>query len=238
MQNLNPYFFFVKFQDLFDVLNLSFALPPNSSSHVRHHSCPSALALPDHPENSPSSSSVASSLPWDPGGWLLDKCVQRCRSEPPGNNQDVCKEGNNKTYCCYQHIHSYLEAVLPPPAAATVAGEAPARRSWFCREKSMLYHSAARSTGLGGITRLGFSRTSSTYRERRECVCECVSGRDSFPKLQQGKKKTKKNKAYLINHLFVTRSIMILICLSKISLQSSISLHSLLKLLPGLSLQS
>lgn len=236
MQNLNPYFFFVKFQDLFDVLNLSFALPPNSSSHVRHHSCPSALALLDHPENSPSSSSVASSLPWDPGDWLLDKCVQRCRSEPPGNNQDVCKEGNNKTYCCYQYIHSYLEAVLPPPAAATVAGEAPARRSWFCREKSMLYHSAARSTGLGGITRLGFSRTSSTYRERRECVCECVSGRNSFPKLQQGGKK--KTKAYLINHLFVTRSITILICLSKTSLHSSISLHSLLKLLPGLSLQS
>lgn len=48
----------------------------------------------------------------------------------------------------------------------------------------------------------------------------------------------KKNKAYLMNHLFVTRSIMILICLSKISLHSSISLHSLLKLLPGLSLQS
>lgn len=53
----------------------------------------------------------------------------------------------------------------PPPAAATVAGEAPARRSWFCREKSMLYHSAALSTGLGGITRLGFSRTSRTYRK-------------------------------------------------------------------------
>lgn len=27
----------------------------------------------------------------------------------------------------------------------------------------MLYHSAALSTGLGGITRLGFSRTSSIY---------------------------------------------------------------------------
>lgn len=25
--------------------------------------------------------------------------------------------------------------------------------------------------------------------ERRECVCECVSGRDSFPKLQQGEKR-------------------------------------------------
>lgn len=49
----------------------------------------------------------------------------------------------------------------------------------------MLYHSAALSTGLGGITRLGFSRTSRTYRkgnphlgllpklykcERRECL--------------------------------------------------------------------
>lgn len=146
------------------------------------------------------------------------------------------KETTKHTVVTNTFIHSYLEAVLPPPAAATVAGEAPARRSWFCREKSMLYHSAARSTGLGGITRLGFSRTSSTYRERRECVCECVSGRDSFPKLQQGKKK--KTKAYLINHLFVTRSITILICLRKISLHSSISLHSLLKLLPGLSLQS
>lgn len=50
----------------------------------------------------------------------------------------------------------------PPPAAATVAGEAPASRSWFCREKSMLYHSAPLSTGLGGITRFGFSRTSRT----------------------------------------------------------------------------
>lgn len=29
----------------------------------------------------------------------------------------------------------------------------------------MLYHSAALSTGLGGITRLGFSRTSRTYRK-------------------------------------------------------------------------
>lgn len=54
----------------------------------------------------------------------------------------------------------------PPPAAATVAGEAPASRSWFCREKSMLYHSAALSTGFGGMTRLGFSRTSRTYKHR------------------------------------------------------------------------
>lgn len=51
---------------------------------------------------------------------------------------------------------------LPAAAAATVAGEAPASRSWFCSEKSMLYHSAARSAGLGGMTRLGFSRTSRT----------------------------------------------------------------------------
>lgn len=54
---------------------------------------------------------------------------------------------------------------IPPPAAATVAGEAPAKRSWFCREKSMLYHSAVLSTGLGGITRLGFSLTSRTYEQ-------------------------------------------------------------------------
>lgn len=51
----------------------------------------------------------------------------------------------------------------PPPAAATVAGDAPANRNWFCKEKSMLYHSAPLSTGLGGITRFGFSRTSKTY---------------------------------------------------------------------------
>lgn len=50
----------------------------------------------------------------------------------------------------------------PAAAAATVAGEAPASRSWFCSEKSMLYHSAVRSAGLGGMTRLGFSRTSRT----------------------------------------------------------------------------
>lgn len=75
-------------------------------------------------------------------------------------------------------VHSYTHA--PPPAAATVAGEAPASRSWFCREKSMLYHSAARSTGLGGITKLGFSRTSSIYKRgkfRRKglCVADHVS---------------------------------------------------------------
>lgn len=51
----------------------------------------------------------------------------------------------------------------PPPAAATVAGDAPANRNWFCKEKSMLYHSAPLSTGFGGITRFGFSRTSKTY---------------------------------------------------------------------------
>lgn len=50
----------------------------------------------------------------------------------------------------------------PAAAAATVAGEAPASLSWFCSEKSMLYHSAVRSAGLGGMTRLGFSRTSRT----------------------------------------------------------------------------
>lgn len=57
-----------------------------------------------------------------------------------------------------------IPAYLPAAAAATVAGEAPARRSWFCREKSMLYHSDVRSTGFGGITRLGFSRTSRICR--------------------------------------------------------------------------
>lgn len=57
-----------------------------------------------------------------------------------------------------------IPACLPAAAAATVAGEAPARRSWFCREKSMLYHSDVRSTGFGGITRLGFSRTSRICR--------------------------------------------------------------------------
>lgn len=50
----------------------------------------------------------------------------------------------------------------PAAAAATVAGEAPASLSWFCSEKSMLYHSAVRSAGLGGMTKLGFSRTSRT----------------------------------------------------------------------------
>lgn len=69
--------------------------------------------------------------------------------------------------------HALLIWHAPPPAAATVAGEAPASRSWFCREKSMLYHSAALSTGLGGITRLGFSRTSSTYRNGNQ-QCESV----------------------------------------------------------------
>lgn len=68
-----------------------------------------------------------------------------------------------------------LTSHAPPPAAATVAGEAPASRSWFCREKSMLYHSDALSTGLGGITRLGFSRTSRTYKKgRRVKVCFLV----------------------------------------------------------------
>ena len=42
--------------------------------------------------------------------------------------------------------------------------EAAWKLRWEVRgsEKSMLYHSAARSTGLGGMTRLGFSRTSRT----------------------------------------------------------------------------
>lgn len=56
---------------------------------------------------------------------------------------------------------------LPAAAAATVAGEAPASLSWFCSEKSMLYHSAVRSAGLGGMIRLGFSRTSKTCRVSR-----------------------------------------------------------------------
>lgn len=71
------------------------------------------------------------------------------------------------TWSCTIPMHNRH---TPPPAAATVAGEAPASRSWFCREKSMLYHSAALSTGLGGITRLGFSRTSRIWKLMAICL--------------------------------------------------------------------
>lgn len=131
---------------------------------MRRHSCPSALALPDRPENSPSSSLASSSLPGDLGGWLLDTCTHRFK--PLQSTNVVLREEKKATYTVYSNMFMCkLWLHRPPPAAATVAGEAPASRSWFCREKSMLYHSAALSTGLGGITRLGFSRTSRTYRK-------------------------------------------------------------------------
>lgn len=67
---------------------------------------------------------------------------------------------------------------VPAVAAATVAGEAPARRSWFCREKSMLYHSEERSAGFGGITRLGFSRTSRICQGGHRDLGEAHAHRD------------------------------------------------------------
>lgn len=137
-------------------------LPPGSSSLEQRHSCLSAPAWPDHPANSPSSSSVSSSLPSDLVDWNLDMSTHKF------------KPVETITYR-WKKKHAPLTSNAPPPAAATVAGEAPASRSWFCSEKSMLYHSAALSTGLGGITRLGFSRTSRTYRKgRRVKVCFLV----------------------------------------------------------------
>lgn len=73
---------------------------------------------------------------------------------------------NKGTSAAAAVLQTFGRTSSPPPAAATVAGEAPASRSWFCREKSMLYHSAPLSTGLGGITRFGFSRTSRTWRTK------------------------------------------------------------------------
>lgn len=137
--------------------------PPGSSFLAQRHSCLSAPAWPDHPVNSPSSSSVSSSSPSDLVGWNLDMSTHKFKPE------------ETITHRWGKKIHAPLTSHAPPPAAATVAGEAPASRSWFCREKSMLYHSAALSTGLGGITRLGFSRTSRTYRKGgRVKVCLLV----------------------------------------------------------------
>lgn len=147
-------------------------LPPQTlplsscSSPGPRPTCPSAPAWPGHPGQSPCAAGAASCGPAGP--W--------CRSlgtRGQGERQlghpclawgmlwgTVHFPASPRVLPKAEAIIPHVPACLPAAAAATVAGEAPARRSWFCREKSMLYHSDVRSTGFGGITRLGFSRTS------------------------------------------------------------------------------
>lgn len=102
---------------------------------------------------------VLGAAPWGHGDGVRDSHATLWTTAPfPAPPRFVPRQG----LCAPVTTHA------PAAAAATVAGEAPARRSWFCREKSMLYHSDERSAGFGGITRLGFSRTSRICKEGTE----------------------------------------------------------------------
>lgn len=150
-------------------------LPLSSySSPGPHLTSPSAPAWPGHPGQSPCAAAGASCGPVGP--WCCSLGTQGqgergtlwSRAGCPGSARAVPRQG----------LRAPLPAGVPAAAAATVAGEAPARRSWFCREKSMLYHSEERSAGFGGITRLGFSRTSRICQGGHRDLAEVPAHRD------------------------------------------------------------
>lgn len=132
---------------------------------------PSAPAWPGHPGQSPCAAGAASCGPAGP--WCCSLGTRGRGERQPGHPKEHIPFPMPRQGPC-----APVPTHVPAVAAATVAGEAPARRSWFCREKSMLYHSEERSAGFGGITRLGFSRTSRICQGGHRDLGEAHAHRD------------------------------------------------------------